>query len=555
MPSGTVIGDVDVGGLAPDVARAAVERHAARVRERGVSITLDGVSAQPIHVSGRELGARPLVDAAFEDAGDRGALSSALDRVGIHRTRQVPLRFALAPGRVEALVARVRREAGSPPRAATVVVAAGGLRVRAGARGVGFDEDALRSRLTELPASITLDAHEVAPPVSVATARAARARAQNLLDDPPGVVGPGPVRYTPPAGLLRRALRFVPRRGELVIGLEPALLGPPLRRAFPGAERPRRNAEFRVTGSRVSIVPERAGVALDLPRIAAAMVTAPGRGVPLSTSPVAPAVTTARLKELGATDVVGAFTTEYPAGEPRTVNIARAAAILDGAVIPAGATFSMNRSVGERTTARGFVPAPQIANGKFEEGVGGGASQVATTLYNAAFFAGLRIISHQPHEVYISRYPMGREATISWPSPDLVFRNDWDAPIYLRVRTTATSVTVQMLSRRLGRRVETTMGEPEGRVEPKTIRNYDPTLAPGTEAVDQSMGGSGFTIRYTRKVYRGSRLLRDEAWSWSYRAVDAIVRYGPDAPASTAPTGPPASSTAPPEPTGTAPPG
>ena len=128
VPSGTVIGDVDVGGLAPDVARAAVERHAARVRERGVSITLDGVSAQPIHVSGRELGARPLVDAAFEDAGDRGALSSALDRVGIHRTRQVPLRFALAPGLEDGMaVAYANRGSGggaaAPTRSATLATA------------------------------------------------------------------------------------------------------------------------------------------------------------------------------------------------------------------------------------------------------------------------------------------------------------------------------------------------------------------------------------------------------------------------------------------------
>ena len=53
------------------------------------------------------------------------------------------------------------------------------------------------------------------------------------------------------------------------------------------------------------------------------------------------------------------------------------------------------------------------------EAVGGGISQFATTLFNAAFFAGLDIPEYQSHSIYITRYPYGREATLSYPAPDL----------------------------------------------------------------------------------------------------------------------------------------
>jgi VanW like protein len=103
---------------------------------------------------------------------------------------------------------------------------------------------------------------------------------------------------------------------------------------------------------------------------------------------------------------------------PRVHNIRRATQLLDGRLIAGGARFSMNDALGRRTRARGFVPAPMISGGRLVDSVGGGISQVATTMFNAAFFAGLRLVAHTPHSFYISRYPKGREATVSWGGPD-----------------------------------------------------------------------------------------------------------------------------------------
>src|SRR5262249_18604136 len=111
--------------------------------------------------------------------------------------------------------------------------------------------------------------------------------------------------------------------------------------------------------------------------------------------------------------LVGSFTTPFPCCQPRVTNIRRAAQLLDGTVLPPNGRFSLNGALGRRTIAKGFVPAPSISGGELVDSVGGGISQVSTTLYNAAFFSGLKLVAHTPHSFYISRYPPGREATIS----------------------------------------------------------------------------------------------------------------------------------------------
>jgi vancomycin resistance protein YoaR len=140
------------------------------------------------------------------------------------------------------------------------------------------------------------------------------------------------------------------------------------------------------------------------------------------------------------------FTTFHAAGEARVTNIHRIADIVRGAVIPPGGTFSVNDFVGRRTTANGFVEAGAIRNGEHVSEVGGGVSQFATTLFNAAYFAGLDIPQYQAHSEYFSRYPRGREATMGFPAPDLVIENTTPFGILIWTSYTETSLTVTLWS-------------------------------------------------------------------------------------------------------------
>jgi vancomycin resistance protein YoaR len=130
----------------------------------------------------------------------------------------------------------------------------------------------------------------------------------------------------------------------------------------------------------------------------------------------------------GVVEPVGEFTTEHACCEARVENIHRIADLVRGQYLLPGEGFSVNEFVGRRTIENGFVSAGVIERGRFTESVGGGISQFATTFFNAAFFAGLDLDEYQSHSIYISRYPYGREATLSFPKPDLRMTNSTDFP-------------------------------------------------------------------------------------------------------------------------------
>ncbi|MXY10767.1 MAG: hypothetical protein F4Z00_16475 [Acidimicrobiaceae bacterium] len=151
-------------------------------------------------------------------------------------------------------------------------------------------------------------------------------------------------------------------------------------------------------------------------------------------------------ESLGITDLVAEFTTPFAPGQDRIINIARISELTRGVVIEPGQRFSVNGHVGPRTVANGFVPAAMILDGVFVDSVGGGISQYATTLFNAAFFAGLDFIDYQSHSIYLSRYPYGREATVSYPAPDLVIENNTPYGVMLWPTTGDSSITVRLYS-------------------------------------------------------------------------------------------------------------
>ena len=149
---------------------------------------------------------------------------------------------------------------------------------------------------------------------------------------------------------------------------------------------------------------------------------------------------------LGIEELVGEFTTYYKPGQSRVINIQRIAEITQGVIIPPGETFSVNEFVGRRTTDNGFVAAGMIVNGLFQPSVGGGISQYATTLFNAAFFAGLDFGEYQSHSIYIKRYPYGREATVSYPRPNLEIVNNTPHHVLIWPTTNESSITVRPYS-------------------------------------------------------------------------------------------------------------
>jgi hypothetical protein len=121
---------------------------------------------------------------------------------------------------------------------------------------------------------------------------------------------------------------------------------------------------------------------------------------------------------------ISEFSIPFPHADYRNTNMSLVAQKLDGTVIPPGGTFSMGAIVGETTYEKGYVDGGYIDDGDFTLAPGGGSSQVAAAIYNAAHLAGYEDVEHYPHSFYIDRYPMGREATYPWPEGDLAFTNN-----------------------------------------------------------------------------------------------------------------------------------
>ena len=495
IPAGVSIGGIPVGGLTPAQAEREVSSRAAPP-PRAVEIAFPGEPGFPIRVPVAVLAPTPRARLAVERAMQQPTLADRfLSETGINEeTRDVPLRYrpdadALS-GRIAAVAARLDRA----PVSAKVVASPSNLSVAPAADGRAVDQAELRRRLARLPRRVAVPVTALPPPVGDAAAQAAYGRAATLANGPVTVRGAGRRAVISRQQLLG-ALRFTPEGGQIDVRLDRNAIGDAVAPAFAGVVRSPVSASFAISGSRVSVTPSSEGRRIDAEAIARRIERRPAAAsVRVALRTIAPDRSTADAQRMRIRELVSSFSTPHACCEPRVTNLQRAASILDGQIIPAGGTFSLNTALGERTRARGFVSAPQIGEGgKLEDAVGGGVSQTATTTYNAAFFAGLKIVAHTPHEFWITRYPAGREATVSWGGPELIVQNDWPAAILLKAYDTGTSFNVQMYSAKLGRSVSTqSFGDP--------------------------VEGAAFSIEYTRVVKQNGKVKRDERYSWSYEA-------------------------------------
>jgi vancomycin resistance protein YoaR len=295
-------------------------------------------------------------------------------------------------------------------------------------------------------------------------------------------------------------------------------------------DRDPRDATFRVVSGGIELVPSHPGRTLDLDAarkaLQKAVFSSSGRAATVATSTTRAARTTEVARAMGIEEVVGSYTTTYGGTPGRLHNVQLVAELIDGALVAPGARFSFNQTTGERNAAKGFEEAPVIINGELESGIGGGVCQVSTTVFNAAFEAGLSIEKRTNHALYISHYPIGRDATVNYPDLDLVFRNDTDHWLLLRTFVSPGSLTVNLYGTSPDRRVETETAplEVDGKVPWKRID--DDTMFKGQKVVEQ-WGSPPRSTSVTRRVYNpDGSLLYNTTWRSYYVGEPTVVRLG-----------------------------
>jgi vancomycin resistance protein YoaR len=322
----------------------------------------------------------------------------------------------------------------------------------------------------------------------------------------------------------RLVLRTDPLKLRFALGAPLALL-----------ETPPKDASFAINGTAVSVVPAVTGKLLDLEQVGRE-ITSDHHAFVGQVAEVQPGRTTEWAQKLNITELVSSFTTNYPSGQPRVTNIHRGADVINGTIVPPGGTFSLNETLGPRTLDKGYVSAPQIAGDlSYEDAVGGGVSQLSTTLYNTTFFGCYQDVTHSVHSLYISRYPMGREATLNYPGIDNVFKNDSASGILIRAFYSSTSVTIAMYGNKGGRSCHAEGPHVLQTIPPETEYVDDPTHPVGYQKVLET-GHTGYVVENFRIISVPGQPDKRERYAEHYSTTKTKIARGTGGAAPPTPT-------------------
>jgi vancomycin resistance protein YoaR len=327
--------------------------------------------------------------------------------------------------------------------------------------------------------------------------------------------------------MIAAALTFVPENGTLAPNLDAAKLRESADDAVKRVELTEpKDAAVRLVNGKPKVIAAVNGTEVAADELKKAVEPAltqsgAGRTVSVELTGAKAKFSTADAKKLGVKQVTGEFTTYFPYLPYRNINIGRAAELINGTLLKPGDTFSLNGIVGERTAANGFTEGIIIQGGKFKKELGGGVSQSATTTFNAMFFAGLKDIQHQPHTLYIDRYPAGREATVAWPSLDLKFQNDTKYGVLVQayiVKGTPSrqgSITVKMWSTKTYDKVTSSALARSNFTTGRDIEDDSADCEPMSPV-------QGFTVKYQRLFSNDGKVVKRENFAWTYAPTDRV---------------------------------
>ena len=535
LAAGTHVAGVDVGGMSKRDAVATLDA----LFERRSADSVDFVAGtRSYSLAPNQLGVQPDWIAAVAAAARAGDGFGPLR--GFRRLRarvfgaEVLPRLAVSNAALEYALDQIAADVNRRAQSAALVRRGLRIRVVPAQSGARLDREAAaevvvralgqverRTSATALPVQIT------PPRVTAKMLAGAAARARTAVSAPITLEAAQRTFRVPRWRIAE--LLSLPSGGATGLGIGGAAADAYFRRLSENVGRPARDADFAVYGGSVQVVPARDGLEVNVPKTARAILRAAtrpaNRVATVTVVRAAPDRSTAEALAMGIDARMSSYKTYYSGTADRITNLQLGVRALDGTLVQPGGTFSLNDAIGERTEERGFRSAPVIIGNEYAEEVGGGTSQVATTAFNAAWEAGLRITERHPHSLYISRYQLGRDATVYWPTLDLKFVNDSDAWVLVKGFVEGDGISIAIYGGE-SRRVESS-ATPLVVTGPVPIeRVEDPTLPKGQQVVEET-GSAPTRTSATRKVYSADgELLHSETWTTSYDGEERVVRIG-----------------------------
>ncbi|MCX8007133.1 MAG: VanW family protein [Coriobacteriia bacterium] len=538
---GVRVDGIAVGGQTVEEAASTIAQNAGAVLGRSVVLQAAGeewtISAQEV---GGSIDATGLAQAAFRVGRSEDLFRAFSERVlAWFGAESVPLRVRLDDAALDGLLDAIDAAVGRPPQDATVQVVGTEARLVPAKDGTGVDREAARESIARALAgeqrTVVLSLVPLRAAIQDDDARGALDAAAKALS------GPLTVRYE------KASWKIEPHQIAAWLAFRPKDAdgqGRPVLECYLASEEVSRtltpivgsvgkvakDASFKVVRGTVTIVPSEDGLALDAEAFATmALQTLTGSGervVDLPMRRVEPQITTSEAQKMGIKERISTYTTDYsPSNKPRVNNIHLLADALDGTLIPPGGVFSFNETIGPRTAEKGYQEANAIVNGKLVPQLGGGVCQVGTTIFNTVFFSGLPVVERHNHSLYISHYPKGRDATVSWGGPDFKFRNDTEHWILIATSYTSSTVTISLYGTDPGYEVSYTTSDFFDLRDYPVREVKDPTLPVGTRIIEEK-GVKGRSVIVKRVVKKGGVVVRTDTFKSVYRPAEEVVRVG-----------------------------
>lgn len=241
-----------------------------------------------------------------------------------------------------------------------------------------------------------------------------------------------------------------------------------------------------------------------------------------------PKVTLETLGQTAFPDKISEFTTRYDASNKnRSNNLELASEKINGTIVLPGETFSYNKTVGERTIAKGYKEAAVYSGGKVVQGIGGGICQLSSTLYNTVLYANLEVTSRSNHRFLTSYVSEGRDATVSWGTIDFCFKNTRKYPIKILSSVSNGIVRVSIY----GMKEETEYDIEIQSVVLETIPykiNYinDSKIDEGTEIIEQYGSNGAKSETYKIVKLNGAVVEKILLSTDTYSSLERIIRKG-----------------------------
>jgi vancomycin resistance protein YoaR len=539
---------IDLGGLTADEARATLTARLADL-SAGSIVVRSGLGATTLSFT--DIGRVPDIDAMVADATSVGRGGSWLDEtIAAIRLQLKPealgLRLGYDHDRAAATLTSFADRMALRAIDASVIRGTGGFAVIVGVDGRRIDAAAALAEVDRLMADpatragaiVVAPVTRVAPDLTDAAAEEVRLAASRMATP-----------LTVSSGSSTWVLRVSQLRPWISFGWVDGVYRPILDRTkIPGflasiakkVARPVRDAEFlrdkrgRIVGS----MADRAGRALDVPASADAIAAAiegraalaPATPIELAVATIPPKRTTEEAAKTAPLMVkVGSWTTHYQVAAHNGfgANITVPTRVLNGTVVAPGAVFDFWASLGEVSLRTGYKLGGAIVGGHSVEGkaLAGGICAASTTLFNAALRGGFEIQRRQPHWYYITRYPLGLDATVSG-TQTMRFRNDTQYPILIRGFASPGFVRYEIWSVPNGRTVA--LSRPHvTNVVPGSDSTVDaPDLPKGTsERIEWPVDGKDVVVTRTVRDAAGHVIHQDTFVSHYHRMI-GINRIG-----------------------------